>query len=174
VGDTKIKLIDSSWEGEVLISAYAGNMYVIDREDSKIFRFAGSGDAFGPKSSWLAPGIEIDLSKIISMAVDGAIWILSSSGNVERYLQGSPQTLETKISPNLLSPVDIYTNEELEGVYVLDPKNKRVVVLGKEGNYIAQYKNEKLGNATFLVASESEGRIIFLAENKLYSIEIKH
>jgi len=159
VGNTKISLIDASWDGDILLNAYANNMYVLDRGSSKIYRYAGTGDAFGSKSSWLAPGIEIDLSKIVAMTVDGSIWILSSSGRVEKYLQGSPQTLETSISPNLVNPVDIYTNEDL---------------LGKAGEYKAQYKNDKLESATFIAVSGETQKIIFLTENKLYSIEIKH
>ncbi len=158
-----------------MFSVYAGNLYVLDKGSSEIFRYSGSGVDFGSKKSWLAPGIEIDLSKIISMTIDGMIWILSGSGNTEKYSYGNPQPLETiSVSPPMINPTFIYTNENAKGVYLLDRENSRIVVLGKEGKYIAQYTNEKLNNSSGLAVSEEKGLIIFLSENKLYSIKIRH
>jgi len=74
----------------------------------------------------------------------------------------------------MINPTTTYTNENAKGVYLLDPTNSRIVVLDKEGKYIAQYTNEKLSNSTGLAVSEEKGLIIFLSENKLYSIEVKH
>ena len=175
VGDTKIESVEADFGGNTLFSAYAGNLYVLDKEASDILRFAGVGVDFGEGRSWLAAGIEPDFSKIVSMAIDGAIWLLSESGNFAKYSFGNPQNLaDFSLFPPLSSPVDIYTNESLEGVYILDPTNSRVVVLDKEGGYKAQYKGVELASVQSIVVSESEGIIIFLSENKLFSVGIKH
>ena len=50
----------------------------------------------------------------------------------------------------------------------------RVVVLGKDGNYKAEYLSDKIGEATDLAVSEKEGKIILLAGAKIYSLTIKH
>jgi hypothetical protein len=175
VGDKKERMIEKDWGEDTLIYAYAGNLYILDKEVSKIWRYPGILSGFGDQADWLAPGIEPDLSKVVSWSIDGSIWILTSTGKIEKYTLGSPMALgKMAVSPPLQNPLAIYTNEELNFVYLLDPATKRVVVFDKEGNYKAQYKSDILSEAIGLAVSEKEGKIIILTKNKLYSIEIKH
>ena len=172
VGTAREKLMDKSWEGDVLVSAYADNMYILDKSASAIYRYVGLTSG-GHSSSWLAPGISIDLSKVNAWTIDGSIWILTSSGKVEKYSHGVPQDFElAKVDPALSNPTSIYTNEDLENIYVLDPNSSRVVVFGKDGAYKAQYKSGTLKDAIGVAASEEEGKIIVLTKEKLYSIPI--
>lgn len=173
VGDTRRRVLEKDWEGDILISAYAGNMYLLEKESSKIWRYPGSAEEFGERANWLAPGIEPNLEGVVSMAIDGTIWILTKGGNIERYSHGSPQNLnDIKVFPALNAPTVIYTNEELENIYVLDSNESRVVVFDKEGNYKVQYKSGTLKEAIGLSASEKEGKIIFLTKDKLYTLPI--
>jgi hypothetical protein len=77
------------------------------------------------------------------------------------------------IFPGLVNPGAIYTNEELEYLYILDPDNKRVVVVGKDGEYKAQYIADGIGEARNLVVSEEEKKIILLTGERLLSIEMR-
>jgi len=174
VGDTKIKSVEKTWSEDALISMYAGNLYVLDRTSSDITRFPGVGIDFGEGSSWLAPGIELDLSKIASMAINGSIWILSSSGRIEKYSHGSPETIDISVSPTLSNPTRLYTDSDFESVYILDPGSSRIVVLDKDGEYRAQYINKRLEMAENFVVSEEDGMVIFLEDNKLYSFTMVH
>lgn len=174
VGDSRQEAVENGWQ-DPLIYAYAGNLYVIDRGTSEILRYSAISSGFSSGSSWLAPGIEPDLSNVISWAIDGSIWILTSTGKIEKYTLGSPQVLgEMVVSPPMQNPSIIYTNEELDFVYLLDPETSRVVVFDKDGNYKAQYKSGLLKEAISIAVSEEEGKIIFLTKEKLYSISIEH
>ena len=172
--DQRRTVIENDWEGDVLVHAYAGNMYVLDKGSSEILRHAGSDLAFGNGNNWLAPGITPDLSRVISWSIDGSIWILTSTGNIEKYTLGNSQPLDLSISPPLENPTKIYTNEELNYVYVLDPATSRLVVFDKDGNYRAQYKVGEAANASGLVVSEEEGKMILLVDKRLLSVEIRH
>lgn len=175
VGDTKTKVVDNEWKAEVLIYAYAANLYVLDKEAGVIWRYPGSGSTFGAGTNWLAPGVSPDLSLVKVMTIDGAIWLLSGSGRISKFSQGNPISFSpTGVFPELISPDSIYTNEELKYVYILESSRKRIVVLEKDGKYKAQYIADKLGEATDLAVSEADGKIIILAGDKLYSIETKH
>lgn len=175
VGDKKTKAVASEWKAEVLIYAYAANLYVVDKEAGVIWRYPGSGSTFGSGTNWLAPGVAPDLSLVKEMTIDGAIWFLSSSGRISKFSQGNPVSFSPiGVFPELTSPDSIYTNEELDFVYILERDKKRVVVLEKDGKYKAQYYADKLGEATDLAVSEKDGKIIILAGDKLFSIEIKH
>ena len=175
VGDIKIESVEEDWQGDILVSAYAGNLYILEKDASKIWRYAGSGVDFGSQNSWLAPGISLDLSGVISWAIDGSIWILTASGRVEKYTLGSPQNLSNlAVFPPWKSPSIVYTNEELTHLYVLDAASNRIIVFDKDGGYVAQYKSELLSSANGLAVSGEGGIILFLVDDKLYSIEIKH
>lgn len=175
VGEEKKKEIDAGWEGEILIYAYAGNIYVLDKGASKIWRYAGSEGGFGEGKEWLAPGITTDLSKVTSWTIDGTVWILTETGKIEKYSLGSPQSLANiTYEPALANPSQIYTNDEVKGVYILDPGNKRVLVLDKEGNYTAQYTAGELSEAKGVYVSETEKLLIFLSGNRLFSLPLNH
>lgn len=175
IGESVEKVIDADWEGEVLAYSYAGNIYILEKGAGVIKRYTAGESGFSTGANWLSPGVEPDLSGIISWAIDGSIWLLSSSGKISRYSLGNPQVFNiTGISPPLFNPKAIYTSEDLESIYILDPENSRVVVIDKEGNYKAQYKEEKIKEAKDLAVSEEEKKIILLMGDKLFSIEIKH
>lgn len=173
VGDARTQAVEKEWDGDILFGAYAANLYVLGLSESEIWRYAGTDAGFSSQNDWLAPGIEPDLSGVISMAIDGSIWILTESGNVEKYTRGNAQPLsDISASPPMLDPRYIYTNEELDNIYILDPETARVVAFDKEGNYKAQYKNEVFRTADGLFVSESVNKIIVPDGDKLFSVDL--
>ncbi|MFZ5932736.1 MAG: hypothetical protein ACOYT7_01505 [Patescibacteria group bacterium] len=175
VGEEKSRATNRDWEGEALVYAYAGNLYVVDKAAGVIWRYPGSGKTFGSKSNWFAPGITVDLNNIKGLTIDGTIWLLSVSGKISKFSLGNPQNFAPAgVFPELANPDAIYTNEEQDFLYVLEKERKRIVVLEKDGKYKAQYLSDKLGEATDLAVNEKEGKMVVLAGDKLYSLEIKH
>lgn len=175
-GGRKVSLaIEKDWEGEILPYAYAGNFYVLEKGASSIWRYPGIEDTFGGRSNWFGQGVEPDLSGVVSWTIDGLIWLLSKEGEVSKYSLGSPEFFSISgVSPPMVSPLSLYTNEDLEYIYILDPGNSRVVVITKSGDYRAQYMSNEINSASDLAISEKEKKIIVLVKDKLYSIEIKH
>ncbi len=175
VSDERELAIEGEWEGDVLIYAYAGNFYVLEREASKIWRYAGVEGGYGSKQDWLTAGTEPDLTSIFNWTIDGSIWFLSETGKVFKFTRGNQDTLSfTDVIPQLSQPTAIYTNEELKFVYLLEREIGRIVVVDKEGNYQAQYFSDKIKEAKGLVVSEEIGKIIIVTEERLYSINISH
>ena len=175
VGKIKSQVIDKSWDGEVLLYAYAGNLYLIDKVGSTIWRYPGAGETFGSKQNWLAPGTKVDLSQVRGVTIDGTVFLLSSSGKISKFSLGNPTSFSPQgVFPELSTPDAIYTNEELKYVYVLERSSKRIVVLEKDGKYKAQYTSDNIREAQDLAVSEKEGKIVILTGSKLLSIKIKH
>lgn len=166
------KVKEKDWE-ESLFYLYSGNIYLMDKSANEIYRFAGNDNSFSDKTEWLAPGIEVDLSKVIDMTIDGSIWLLSSSGKATKFTNGNPSVILMKgIVEELNSPTAIYTNEKLKYVYILDKNSGRVVTLEKNGNFKLQYKSDAIKEAKDLVVSEDESKIILLTGSKLMYIEL--
>lgn len=166
------KVKEKDWE-ESLFYLYSGNIYLTDKSANMIYRFAGNNNSFSDKTEWLAPGIEVDLSKVIDMTIDGSIWLLSSSGKATKFTNGNPSVVLMKgIVEELNSPTAIYTNEKLKYVYILDKNSGRVVTLEKNGNFKLQYKSDAIKEAKDLVVPEDESKIILLTGPKLITIEL--
>ncbi|MCH7641493.1 hypothetical protein IID22_04825, partial [Patescibacteria group bacterium] len=175
VGEEKTEVIKDDFPREILASAYAANVYVLDKEESIIWRYTAGESGFSSGRNWFAEGVEPNLSKTISWAIDGTIWLLDERGEIFKYSLGNRQNFSVSgVLPELISPKSIYTNEEIESLYILDSDEGRVVVLTKTGEFKAQYKSEQIKEAIDLSVSEKEGKIILLTGDKLYSLEIKH
>lgn len=168
------KKIERDWNDSELVYFYAGNAYLLDKDDNQIYRFAGSNQNFGSKSAWLAPGIEMDLSKIKDITIDGSIWLLSETGKVTKLTNGNPVQITLKgITEQLEKPTAIYTNENNENVYILEKEKGRIVVITKTGEFKMQYIGESIKQADDLVVSEEEKKIILLGSSKLIYLEQK-
>ena len=175
VGDEKRDLLDKDWEGEALPYAYTGNFYILDKGNSQIYRYSGTGRDFSSKSSWLSSSVEVDLGNIVSWVIDGNIWMLTRSGEILRFSLGNLISFNIDgVSPEFSIPVQIFTNDEINHLYILDPQNKRIVVLDKEGKFKAQYVNDELGGAIDFGVSEELKKIIFLTPGKLVELEVRH
>jgi hypothetical protein len=171
VGDEVESVIEKDWEGNVLIQAFAGNLYVLDKSAGQIYRFSGGEGGFGSKQNWLAASTKPDFSDASSWTFDGSIYVLTGS-KVLKFSQGSPQVFS--LASEVLSVNAIYADEENQHLYVLDKENGKVIVLEKDGKFKAQYSSDQISQSTNLVAPESEKRIILLTGEKLLTIEMRH
>ncbi len=175
VGRDKTKVIEKEWDGDALISAFAGNIYVLDKSGNNIYRYAGEGNTFGSKQTWLASGTRVTFSDARALVIDGSLYVLLPITKVSKFSLGSPQAFSISgVFPEVGSIDAIYSNEEDKYIYILDRAGKRVVALDKKGVYKAQYIAGEIGNATNLVVSEADKKIILLTGDKLESIELKH
>ncbi len=178
VGD-EVELIikPDSWDPRsVLIGAFGGNMYVLDKQAGVIWRYPGVRLGFSEKQEWLVSGASESLLKgATSWAIDGSIWILTNDGRVRKYSLGSPQnfSLEFLGSEDVVFD-SLFTSEELDYLYLLDRESRRVVVFDKSGKYFGEYLSQKLGDSNYFVISEGERKMVFLADSKLWEIELKH
>ena len=171
----KDEVSEKNWSGDILLSAYTSNLYLLEKGSSDISRYASTDSGFASKKTWLADDVVADFSAAVDWVIDGTIWILMRNGEVERYSQGNKLSFSIKgLAPQLAGGDAIYTSEETQNLYILDSSGGRIVVVDKEGNSQAQYLAPELSGAKGIVVAEEEGKIIVLKEGKLLSIEIKH
>lgn len=170
----RIKIAYEGGEG-ILMGAYAGNLYLLDKSTSKIYRYPADDSGFGNKKEWLRSGIEINLTGVRSMVIDGAIWVVSDQDELMKFSLGNPQNFGFNgIFPEIEKITDIFTDEESQFLYVLERDKKRVIVAGKDGEYKVQYKSEGMGDAGKLVVIEKEKKAFLLTSDRILSFELKH
>jgi len=165
---------DEDWNsGGALIGAFGGNLYVLDKEHNIIWRYPRTASGFAEGQEWFAPGINVDVIDSISWAIDGKVWILSGSGEVDVYERGLPQRFVVEGVDSGSKLTQIFTDENTENVYLLDTTNSRIIALQKDGQYKGEYREEKLSRAVDFIVSEADSKIVFLSENKLWELPLQ-
>jgi hypothetical protein len=174
IGESRKKVVDKGWGADSLIYAYGANLYVLDKENSAILRFVGLEKGFSSKQDWLSSGTTADFSNVVSWAIDGSIWMLTSDGEILRYSLGNKVTFNPKGVPYSEGAKYIYTSDDTGNLYLLFPQEKSILVLTKDGEYVAVYISDKLADAKQFIVSEEDKKIVILTQDKLYSIDLQH
>ena len=183
--DTKNKNVslkigkDEGWKEIVGLSSFNGNLYLLDKGASDIWRYLATEDGFGTKRSWFV-GAPPDLSGAISMAIDGAVWVLEKD-KISKFNLSQPESFSLTKMPaspqggpeSFGDPIKIYTSVDNQNLYVLDKGRGKIYVIAKNGEFKASYVWEGIKEASDLVAIESINKIFLLSGTKIYEIGIK-
>jgi len=171
---------DASWGEIVDMAGFGTSLYLLDKK-GEIWKYPIAENGFGTKQKWLK-GEAADFSQVVSVAIDGAIWVLGNDGKIWKFIQGTEENFRvTGLAKSLLNPSIIYTDSEQSSLYVLDKGNSRIVVLKKTGEYDSEYVwpaspsqgGQGIKDAVGLVVSEKEKKIFLLGGSKIYTLELK-
>lgn len=165
-GDGSKKAIepDEFWKEPTNIAMFAGNAYILDKGQGEIWKYPTLGETFGGRRRWFAVGIAPDLINVVDMKVVGDIWLLTSTGKLERYSRGAPVSFSMDGFPakgeakRFSAPAAMWVSESL--VYVLENGAGRVVVIGLDGKFQAQYVNDEFEKASDLVVLDDKGYVL--------------
>ncbi len=153
-----------------LFASYLFNLYFIDKESCDITKYPYlTNFEWGPPKLW-----HEDLGKTcldpISIAIDGSIWLLNQDNTITRYYTGEFQeniAFDIFPFPEEFTEIDIRNN-----LYILEPKNNRIIILDKEGNIIKQFQSEQFDNLKSFALSENGKTIYLLNNTTIYKIEL--
>lgn len=160
----------SDWREPKMIGSFAENLYVVDREARQIFRYDRSDPAASP-SAWLRRKEGIEFESLNSLAIDGDVWLSTTTGKINKLTRGEPAGFALS---DILAPPDssivVYTQEESELLYILEPRAKRIVVTKKSGEYVFSIVSPDLEAATGLIVDEEGKKIFVLAGSLVYEV----
>lgn len=155
---------DELWGKIGQIGFFGSNVYLLDLGNGEIWKYSAVENGYSERKRWFGAGIVLDLSKIVDWVVDGDIWLLSSSGKLERYSRGVPAKFELigfpAISENgtMLNPSAVTISEDK--VYVLENGANRVVSFDINGKYEEQYVSTDFARASDLMVHEGRGYVL--------------
>ncbi len=170
----KLADADEAWQQPVRLLTFGGSLYVLDTGTGEISKYSIIGEQLSARKRWFGKGIVLDLSKIVDVNVDGDMWLLSSSGKLERYSRGVPVKFEILGFANdqgekkFSDPVAVATTET--EVFVLERGESRVVVFDKNGKYSRQYVNPGFAEGKDLVIDGGKGYVLTDKEIKVFGL----
>lgn len=170
--DKKVKTAlkkDKEWKEITAFSSYAGNLYLLDVGAAQIWKYSESEGGFSTIKPYFST--KVDLANAVSMGIDSDVFVLFKDGKIKKYLSGAEQSFEFKIPDKPLSaPTRLVINDKLDNIYVLEPKQKRIVILDKKGKYVGQVVDNKIAGATSFGVNESEKLMFFCVGSEIYKI----
>jgi hypothetical protein len=165
-----ILLNNKDWGQAVALSPYQGNIYVLDQK-AGILKFVAAQEGFG-KTDYFK-GTPPNLSKAQSLSIDGSIWILTSDGKILKYTKGEPDNFAvTGLDKPLKNPSKIFTNRDIDNLYILDNGNGRILKLDKNGVYQNQYNSDILLSVLDFEVLEKDKKILILTKDKIWEIPL--
>jgi hypothetical protein len=129
------------WRNASQVQTYGGRIYVADEGQNQIYRYNPAQPDAG-LDPWFRPETLVNLAGVISMEIDGDIWLLFGNGNILRYRASEQLPFSLEAGAELAEePVDLYvTNEERRQIYLADAGEDRILVYSKDGVYEKQLK----------------------------------
>lgn len=155
---------------------FQSNLYFLDGKNGEIIKYPYLGNLeWGPPQIWLKPNEakpaphRNGVSGAGSMAIDGSVWILNDDNTISRYFGGEFQnSLTLDFFPFLKDLSKIASQSEF--LYLLEPVQKRLIVLNKTGEIQKQFQSEEFDNLKDFAVSENDRIIWLLNGTKIYKI----
>jgi len=154
----------------IIAKTYLTYLYLLDSNNSQIFRYPRGGNGFGEKVNWLKNNT--NLNEISDMALEENLFLVQN-GNILKFFQGKGQPFSIESTSTPIEAYKIYTKRNSQNLYALDKKNSRIIKLDLNGNIISQFYNSAISSATDFEVNEDAGKIYFSDSNEVRSFEIK-
>ncbi len=158
-----------------VVGSFKGRLYVLDTAIQQIRRYEPRGDTYPERPAHYfvdSDSLPRSLADARDIAIDGSIYILYTDGAILKFLGGAPEPFDVRGLPGDLSQA-VALAVDPDGssgvVYVADQGNRRVVALGPDGVFRAQFRADGAFDALeALAVDETSRRLYVISGGRLY------
>ncbi|MSU75202.1 MAG: hypothetical protein EXS55_01665 [Candidatus Magasanikbacteria bacterium] len=152
---------------------YNRKLYSLDTLNNQIYKHNSIKTGFGPGQAWVKD-LNIDLKNGTDLSIDGDLFIIKNDNQITKLTAGISQPFTVQgLDPALGKGAKIWTYNDLNFIYVLDPLNKRVIILNKDGTLDHQLTANEFVNPTDMIIDESNNTGYIIDSGKLLKINLK-
>lgn len=149
------------------ICVYNRKLYTVDANNNQIYKHVLTQTGFDKGAVWLKDAT--DIKDAISITVDGDMFVLKQNGELFKLTGGLKQDFALSgVDPRLDKPTIVWTYNNVNNIYILEPTNKRIVVTDKNGKLIAQYTANEWKTPSGMIVDEAGKKVYVLDENKVF------
>ncbi len=166
--DTRVRLSS--------LSGFAGAIYGFDSASRQVVWIAPTNAGYTRQPyRYFEAGVQVDLSDVVDLAMDGELYLLHSTGKIDRYYAGKPMPFNATV-PNkpLVRPTQMLVTKN--AIYVLDPGSARVVQFNREGEFQRQIHLDdgepSLRAARQIAVDENGGRLYILNGSNVHVLPL--
>ncbi|MFZ5376548.1 MAG: hypothetical protein ACOZAN_02655 [Patescibacteria group bacterium] len=163
---------DSDRDGTILTN-FGKYLYVFNPEKRNIYRYLIDDSSLSEPIGWLVDKQGLDFAEISSMTIDGDLWLTTKGGEIKKYNKGNRSDfqiigMEKPFQSNIL----LFTKENVDNLYIIEPDQKRLVILNKQGQFLREIKSESFASATSLVVTEDNKKVLVISGSIIFEVEI--
>ena len=153
------------------LNIYSNNLYVLDAKGNQFFKYPESANSFSNGQAWLKE--TVNLQDVSSFTVDGSIYTIDNQGQIKKFTKGKTEEFNYQTpNPKIGAQATIQTFRDSKYLYIIDPRNQRVVILNKDGNIKDQYTSLKFDQLLDLTIDPNEQAIYLLNGQHLYLLAV--
>ncbi len=170
--DNKEKIIidfDKDWGKIGDMTIYNSNIYLLDKEKNKIYKYIAGEEKYGSKNDYLKSDESIALKDATSMMIDSSLYI-GFPDYTAKFTAGVKETFKTSFPDENFSLNKVITSKDLEKVYSWDKKNGILYILGKNGTYERQVQSSIFNKGEDIVIYDNVAYI--LIKEKIYEVNL--
>ncbi|MBP7875805.1 hypothetical protein KA012_02305, partial [Candidatus Woesebacteria bacterium] len=168
-----VKPIGDSNKDATLIGSYNNYVYIFNPEKRNLYRYLVRKDGYSDPVGWLLSPLGVPSDTIYSLKVDGDVWLSTKDGQIKKFASGRATSFAlSNLEQALEGPVQLYTSENDQYIYIFAPTQNRVVVLTKDGTFVKQIKSEILSGALAVVADEAAGQLYAVSGSTIYQAKL--
>lgn len=167
---------DGAFRPSIAVASYNGRMYLLDPESKQVWKYSRKRESYGNAEEYISEG---ELDEVIDFAIDGYIYILQSNGDIAKFDRGAQIGFKIAKPPleHMENPTKIFTELDLNQLFVLEPDKNRVIVLDKDVQgegavYSGQYVIDGVGDLKDMFFDKDSNRLYLLDSQKLYEVEL--
>lgn len=151
------------------IKTYGERIYYLDNLHA-IYRVANALTANPEINIWYSEDKDL-VNNAKNIFIDGDIWV-GGKNNVYNFYRGEKQAFSiSNLNTELGQDLILYTDDNLNNLFVIDKLNSRLIVTDKNGIAKEQFLNDQLKNAENFVVVENVA--IFNSAGEVWKIELK-
>lgn len=170
---TEVIAKGKSNQGAKFISAFGGNLYVFNPEQRNIFKYIydPATKKFTEPIRWVKSAKDLDFESVVSMIVDGEIWVSTKTGQVFRMVSGESSLFKVNglVEP-INSAVYLSTAEDFNRLYLLEPGQSRLIIVSKQGEFIKEVKSASFASANALIPLEVQNKVFVVSGSLVFAV----
>lgn len=172
---------DGSFRKGVSITDWSNKIYILDPASGQIWRYTykGTRDKFGSAEDYIKDKEKVDLAGASDISIDASVFVLKEDGDIFRFYSGNKAEFYINNAPfnPFKNPTKIFTDENLNQVFVVDGAEKRVFVFNKDsktGNidYDSQYLLEVDEELRDVYVDSGSNKMYVLSKSKVYEVPL--
>ena len=152
------------------IEFWNGSLYVLDNQNQSIWKMSPNASGFSAPQKWLKNDSKLEIGAN-SLAIDGQVWVLSHSGQIDLYTSGVKDNFVQKKGTNFTKAVSLLTDPNSDFV-VFNDNSQFIYVYKKNGEFKSKYNVTKFKIIDHAFDSITNTIYFLSIDQKIYQIPL--
>ena len=152
------------------IDFWNGSLYILDNQSQSIWKLSPNSSGYSSPQKWLKNDLKLEIGAN-SLAIDGQIWVLNHSGQIDLYTSGVKDKFGQKQNNNFTKTFSLITNPDSDFI-VFNDNSQFIYVYKKNGEFSSKYNLSKF--KIIDLAFDPTNKIIYFLspDQKIYQIPL--